>query len=99
MMAVFEEQKKCRSVANLEITSTPALQGSIFLCLRSRPRPCSLCCFPPSGHHLLGASPPSSSPSLKSPTRLLRTILSYLFYHELAYPLFLCLKTNITLEL
>jgi hypothetical protein len=28
MMAVFEERKKCRSVANLEITSTPALQGS-----------------------------------------------------------------------
>jgi hypothetical protein len=28
MMAVLEEQKKCRSIANLEITSTPALQGS-----------------------------------------------------------------------
>jgi hypothetical protein len=28
MMAVFEEQK-CRSVSNLEITSSPALQGSV----------------------------------------------------------------------
>jgi hypothetical protein len=28
MMAIFKEQKKCRSVSNLEITSAPALQGS-----------------------------------------------------------------------
>jgi hypothetical protein len=90
MMAVFEERKKkkCRSIANLEITSIPALQGSIFLCLRSRPRLCSLHCFPPSGHHLLGTPPLSSSPSLKSPTCLLRTILSYLFYHLDTFPLF-----------
>jgi hypothetical protein len=28
-MAVFKEQKKCQSVSNLEITSTPALQSSV----------------------------------------------------------------------
>ena len=88
MMDVFEEQKKkCRSISNLENTSTPALQSSVSSSLDPL-----LCCFPLFRHHLLGAPPRSSSPSLKSPICLLRMILSYLFYYELAYSLFFTLQ-------